>query len=211
MFTQNNFPILYYVYFTGEFEFQCNKCHQTIMQVLHKSCKSTSNERINGPYTFINNVLYGFVCRLQKCNYIQLSKKNLLAHLENMHHVLSDDKHMTEIILLKVTQPTDIVETRRYSSRSMIESKEEMCNASIDLTLSDDEQCSVKPILADILPAQETKSGHRMPNRVAAAAAIGKYKASLSLEHSAATRSHDRTSSDDQQISRKKQTYVNRI
>lgn len=87
----------------GEFEFRCNICQKEMMQDLHKECNSKENERINGPYDFIDNVLYGYVCGL--CSYVQLSKKNVVTHLENEHQQLVDgNDNIIEIILLKSTQ-----------------------------------------------------------------------------------------------------------
>lgn len=151
-----------FVFLAGEFEFRCNKCHKAIIQDLHKVCNSNSNERINGPHAFVDNVLYGFICGLPKCSYIQLSKKNLAAHLENEHQLISGDEHIVEIPLLKSAQPTDLAEDTKCS-KSLVEAKERMSRyinfepvditdddsdfemrvpneyASIDLTLSDDD------------------------------------------------------------------------
>lgn len=88
--------------FAGEYEFQCSKCGKAIMQDLHKACNSTNNDRINGPYAFFDNALYGFVCGLPKCNYIQLSEKKLEEHLMNGHNIIRTKELIIEITLLKV-------------------------------------------------------------------------------------------------------------
>lgn len=138
------------------------------MQDLHKACNSNSNERINGPHAFVDNVLYGFVCGLPKCNYIQLSKKNLTAHLENKHQLITGDGNIIEITLLKSVQPTELFEDTKNNT-SLVEAKQRIsfnyqpnryinfepveitdddsdlemrannAIASIDLTLSDDD------------------------------------------------------------------------
>ncbi|XP_031638528.1 uncharacterized protein LOC116350755 [Contarinia nasturtii] len=95
--------ILHFISHTGEFEFQCNSCAKKITQDLHKPCNSKGNHRINGPFDFVDNTLYGYVCTL--CNYIQLTKKHIILHLENEHHQLTTgDQNVIEIILLKTSQ-----------------------------------------------------------------------------------------------------------
>lgn len=108
-------------YFTGEFEFQCKKCLKAISQDLHKECNSKGNTRINGPHDFIDNALYGHVCAL--CNYIQLSKKNVNRHLEHEHQQLSNDENVVEIILLKSSQPLDLLIDDK-NDKSLIEAKQ---------------------------------------------------------------------------------------
>lgn len=98
------------LYFAGEYEFRCNKCRKAIMQNLHKACNSIENERIDGPHVFLKNVLYGFVCGRPKCNYIQLSKANLEAHLENQHHIIASDENIIEITLLCMPHSEDVVQ-----------------------------------------------------------------------------------------------------
>lgn len=93
------------------------------MEDLHKVCKSKNNGRINGPYAFIDNVLYGFVCGLPKCNYIQLTAENLRTHLENSHHLIADDEYIIEITLLKAVQPTNLFKDN-MNSESLMEAKE---------------------------------------------------------------------------------------
>lgn len=112
-------------------------------------------------------MLYGYVCAL--CSYVQLSKKNVTTHSENEHQLLNTgDENITEIILLKSTQPIDfltddknqpdLVEAKqrvpafqqpsRYDNFDPIEipdddeSEPEISDsivATVDLTLSDDE------------------------------------------------------------------------
>lgn len=57
----------------------------------------------------------------------------------------------------------------------------------------------------DTSALQNKSHNHRTSHRIAAAAAVSKCKLSASSEHSASTHSHGGTSSDDQQISNKKQ------
>lgn len=131
----------------GEFEFRCNKCRKTIFQDLHKACKSIGNERINGPYEFIDNVLYGFLCRRPNCNYVQLSKDNLVAHLQNEHQIIADDKDIIEITLLKCVQTiTSLCEEEQHTDDEavkIIDDDEDfemsISNRAVDLTLSDDD------------------------------------------------------------------------
>lgn len=96
------------------------------MQDLHKKCNSKGNERINGPFDFMDNVLYGYVCGL--CSYVQLSKKNVIAHLENEHQQLIDDDNVIEIILLKSTQPTSLnfLTDDNKNDASLVKAKERM-------------------------------------------------------------------------------------
>lgn len=51
-------------------------------------------------HSFIDNVLYGYVC--VQCKYIQLSKENLRMHLDREHQQLNqNDGQIIEITLLK--------------------------------------------------------------------------------------------------------------
>lgn len=99
-----------------------------MMQDLHKKCNSKGNERINGPYDFMDNVLYGYVCGL--CNYVQLCKKNVVTHLENEHQqLITGNDNVIEIILLKSTQPTSLdflTNTDNKNDDSLIKAKERM-------------------------------------------------------------------------------------
>ncbi|XP_055318277.1 uncharacterized protein LOC129576740 isoform X2 [Sitodiplosis mosellana] len=94
----------HFIAHTGEFEFRCNKCGKEIMQDLHKQCNSKENERINGPFDFVDNVLYGYVCGL--CSYVQLSETNITTHLKEEHQqLITGNENVIEITLLKITQP----------------------------------------------------------------------------------------------------------
>ena len=80
-----------------------------MMQDLHKQCNSKGNERINGPFDFVDNVLYGYVCGL--CSYVQLSENNIINHLKDEHQQLipttmmsTGNENVIEIPLLKSTQ-----------------------------------------------------------------------------------------------------------
>lgn len=97
------------------------------MQDLHKKCNSKGNERINGPFDFMDNVLYGYVCGL--CSYVQLSKKNVIAHLENEHQqLITGNDNVIEIILLKSTQPTSLnfFTDDNKNDASLVKAKERM-------------------------------------------------------------------------------------
>lgn len=131
-----------YPFETGEYEFRCKKCYKAIAQDLHKKCSSKDNTRINGPHDFNDNALYGFVCAL--CNYVQLSKNNVIYHLEQHHQQIFSEENVIEIILLKISQPLDFLmddkndENLREAVRrhSVIQKATRFDNAEI---LSDDE------------------------------------------------------------------------
>lgn len=96
------------------------------MQDLHKGCNSKNNARINGPYDFVDNVLYGYVCAL--CSYIQLSKKHVMTHLENEHQqLITGNENLIEITLLKSTQQgcTDFLSDNKNDA-ALVQAKERM-------------------------------------------------------------------------------------
>lgn len=127
---------------TGEYEFRCKNCYEAIPQDLHKKCNSKNNPRINGPHDFNDNALYGYVCAL--CNYVQLSKNNVVTHLDRHHQQLFSEQNVIEIILLKISQPLDFLMDDKNDKhlreavlrQSVIQKADRFENAEI---LSDDE------------------------------------------------------------------------
>lgn len=94
------------------------------MHDLHKACNSKGNRRINGPHDFVDNVLYGYVCI--KCKYIQLSKQNVMAHLENEHQQMitnESESNIVEFPLLKMTQSMDLMSDDK-NDKPLIEAKQ---------------------------------------------------------------------------------------
>lgn len=146
----------------GEYEYRCNGCQKEIIDDLHKACNSINNERIN-QHDFEDNVLFGFVCVL--CQYIQLKRDKLIAHLENDHQLLrtESEKNVDEIPLLKTSQSLDFLmetkfdpslvaakqrvsvihQTDRYEDYEPVvlsdDENIERGDITIDLTLSDDD------------------------------------------------------------------------
>lgn len=93
------------------------------MQDLHKECNSKGNERINGPYDFVDNALFGYVCGL--CSFVQLSKTRVITHLENEHQqLIAGNDNIIEIMLLKSSKVE--FENDDKNDPNLVEAKERM-------------------------------------------------------------------------------------
>lgn len=87
----------HFVAHTGEYEYKCNSCQRRLIADVHKRCHSTKNIQVMC-HELKDNRLFAFTCN--KCNYTQLSKENLIKHIESHHQIYVSDDLITEIMLI---------------------------------------------------------------------------------------------------------------
>lgn len=97
----------HFIAHTGEYEYECNGCSHRLMIDLHKRCKSTNNLRLM-EHELKDNKLFAYTCT--KCNYTQLSKDNLLKHIDSEHQLLLSEDLAIEIILLNWIEPEQSID-----------------------------------------------------------------------------------------------------
>lgn len=100
-----------------------------------------NNVRIN-THSFIDNVLYGYVCSL--CKYVQLSKNNVIKHLQSEHQQINQiDENIVEVVLLKAELAkqcvSDVSQIDDMDDDVILISDTTAEDSIIDLTLSDGE------------------------------------------------------------------------
>lgn len=106
-----------------------------------------NNDRIN-THSFVDNVLYGYVC--MQCKYVQLSKENVKKHLDREHQQINpNDENIVEIILLKSSAKMylmDAVDSKL--EKNLVEAKQRVHEinqndddviTAIDVPISDDD------------------------------------------------------------------------
>ncbi|XP_053683290.1 uncharacterized protein LOC128733602 [Sabethes cyaneus] len=105
---------------TGEYRYKCNNC--TIKSLTPSTnahdvhCTGPAMEVIN-EFMFEGNHIYGYICRL--CNFIQLSRSNLITHLKEEH-----DRHFTSHGILRFSilnyEPEDLNELDQSISNESV-------------------------------------------------------------------------------------------
>lgn len=96
--------LIHFISHTGEYEFECNACQCKLITDLHKPCNSRNNKRLL-EHELKENKLFGYTC--VKCNFTQLSRDNLIKHIDQQHQILSEkiDDYVLEILLLNFVEP----------------------------------------------------------------------------------------------------------
>ncbi|XP_058827439.1 uncharacterized protein LOC131687373 [Topomyia yanbarensis] len=95
---------------TGEYRYKCNNCTIKSLAPSTQShdpeCSGPAMEVIN-ELMFEENHIYGYMCRL--CNYVQLSRTNMFAHLKEEHDRKIANHGTLQFSILNY-EPEDIVE-----------------------------------------------------------------------------------------------------